>query len=231
MMKERPILFNSEMVRAILDGRKTQTRRAVKAPLPEYFSEKSVIDWGDHTALIRKRNKLVEEYRPGFYWYDPTAVHGAWSGPIKCPYEKGDRLWVRETWAVEPSQDDKRAKPPSNHVHGEELCFYKATLESWQRRGKWRPSIHMPRWASRITLEVTDVRVERLQDISEEDANAEGVKVLQTRVVVPFSNPVERIELNHRNYFATLWDDINYKRGFGWDKNPWVWVVEFKVIK
>ena len=130
-----------------------------------------------------------------------------------CPYGvPGDRLWVRETFY-------------SNGMCKNTMsCHYRATYNGlftpdtvpW----KWTPSIFMPRWASRITLEITGVRVERVQDISEEDARAEGIP--------------DEYRAGHRIYyrprFKTLWDSINAKRGFGWDSNPWVWVVEFKRV-
>jgi hypothetical protein len=173
--------------------------------------------------------RRVIEYIPDLgdpdRWCHKLESVNAFCGDFRryCPFGKpGDKLWVRETWAVEPSQDDKRAKPPSNHIHGEELCFYKATLESWQRRGKWRPSIHMPRWASRITLEVTDVHVERVREISIDDIRAEGI------VIYPFDPDSTDRQPDPWEIFADLWNSINEKRGFGWDENPWVWVVEFK---
>jgi hypothetical protein len=186
-MKERPILFSGPMVQAILDGRKTQTRRVVK-PQPEYWEQTG----GYHYPLDKKpyrgapvgRVRSIDEYR--------------------CPYgQPGDRLWVRETW----------------HQYAGGEVIYRADYgpESYQAGAKgWRPSIFMPRWASRITLEITGVRVERVQDISADDARAEGVSAPD---VLP------------RSKFATLWDSINAKRGYGWDMNPWCWCVEFKAVQ
>jgi len=181
------------MVRAILEGRKTKTRRVVK------FDESGRVRLG-------KRCWHIE---------DPNVILG-------CPYgQPGDRLWVREAW----SQFAPRPKPGAGVP--ENACIdYRADYSaSALRRGldsdgdpykppSWCPSIHMPRWASRINLEITDVRVERLQDISEDDARAEGI-----------NNPLGSLALN---IFPSLWDSINLKRGYGWDSNPWVWVVEFK---
>lgn len=177
-IKERPILFSAPMVRAILEGRKTQTRRIVK-PQPA----------------------------------------GEWAAPGKtaCPYGRpGERLWVRETWS--------RAKLyPASHE-----LFYRAdgecngrqlSLSYIEREGRWRPSIHMPRWASRIDLEITAVRVERLQEISVGDCCEEGAPIYdgdegQTHAV--------------QTWYRELWEQIN---GPGsWDLNPWVWVIEFKKI-
>ena len=121
-----------------------------------------------------------------------------------CPYGKtGDQLWVRETWRVNGNAHDYARA-------GKESVFYRAD-EDWNVDAGWRPSIFMPRWASRITLEVTDVRVERLQNVSHEDGRAEGFDSLDG--------------------FALLWDRINEKRGYGWHANPWVWAVEFRAVK
>lgn len=197
-MKERPILFNTEMVKAILDGRKTQTRRVVKAKPME----------GD---FISYKGEALEAL---IRTHSPYGV-------------VGDRLWVRETFAFEVFSDEF---PPSILS---ECCrlWYKAGGEKEQtggtrlhlNKGRWRPSIHMPRWASRITLEITDIRVERVQDISEEDAKAEGADKLHI-------DDLGQTWKSHKRGFETLWDSINDKRGYGWNKNPWVWVVEFKRI-
>ena len=209
-MKERPIIFLGEMVRAILDGRKTQTRRVVKKlpPLSEGFEwsfDKTIDDLWEVGAL------------------NNSTGEGSLFDYIKCPYGiPGDRLWVRETW----SQIDNREFGGDQHVE------YKADTGNpypgeWpedEAKGnpeapKWKPSIFMPRWASRIMLEVTDIRVEMVQDISEEDAKREGVLEMGT---------VDRG--GYYSGFADLWDAINAKRGYGWDVNPFVWVVGFKVV-
>lgn len=201
-MKERPILFNGEMVRAILDGRKTQTRRVVKRP-----AEDGKHGW--HPSGTGMEFRLGGSARP------------------VCPFGKiGDRLWVRESWSgeywlseVKPSerfgiarQDCLTPFPPATHYWADGNPQY----GDWE---KPRPSIHMPRWASRITLEITGVRVERLQDmqdISEEDAKAEGIA------------PVDGFYANPVNSFDSLWGSINGAES--WDANPWVWVLEFKKI-
>jgi hypothetical protein len=188
-MRERPILFSGPMIRAILDGTKTQTRRVIR---PQPGAE-------------------VNRYEPGF-------VNEAWQSgfvDVSCPYgAPGDRLWVRETWGrlYEPPPDDS------------EPTFYRADYDAealaTQVLPRWKPSIHMPRWASRITLEVTGVRVERLREITEADAEAEGVSSnLETRTLA-------------RDEFRALWESINGKRpGCAWEQNPWVWVVEFRCVK
>ena len=198
-MKERPILFSGPMVRAILEGRKTQTRRVVKGLTP------------GHAHTGRSLTGLGYPASMGKWWAE--FLHSEPGSPIyvACPYgQPGDRLWVRETWALHP--DD-----------GEAGVLWRATDPGWDAEGtglKWRPSIFMPRWASRIELEVTGVRVERVQGISEADAQAEGVAAVQ-------GDPEDHVDPVDR--FAQVWDGINGKRGHGWDVNPWVWVVEFRV--
>ncbi len=187
-MKERPILFSAPMVRAILAGTKTQTRRVVGGLHPDCHS--------------------VRPFGIDFKFYDPF---GRLTQATRCPYgQPGDRLWVREAWAV-PHRYDHLG--PSNIPVLGVRTHYAATEERGGLR--WRPSIHMCRWASRITLEVTGVRVERLQDISEADAAAEGIP--HSEVSPPDMDTFA---------FRHLWESIN---GPGsWDANPWVWVVEFK---
>jgi len=197
-MKERPILFSGEMVWAILDGRKSQTRRVVK-PQPEKKLEHLAGVWFTH------------------YWQS----RGLWNddGKVaKCPYGKiGDRLWVRETWAKAPNGFVYRADY-QNPIADSVIDF--PTGETIPLI--WKPSIHMFRIASRITLQVTGVRVERLRQITNDDARAEGVYSIGW-----LGN--SRLE-DYRTPFGQLWDKINAKRGFGWDVNPWVWVIEFQKV-
>lgn len=211
-MKERPILFSGEMVRAILEGKKTQTRRVIKPQPPEGFRQwgrciNGNAAWTDHPFQGEKGN----------------IVHA------KGPYgEPGDRLWVRETWALVPRTAyagsagvQQTLRPDDNH----DAAIYRA---GWDRvpPGQWRPSIFMPRWASRIMLEVTGVRVERLHDITEDDAKAEGVWTDSTDMRM-----LSSATKNHVGAFARLWNEINERRGYGWGSNPWCWVVEFKRIE
>ena len=188
-VKERPVLFSGPMVRAILDGHKTQTRRVVK-PQPPYHAVE-VFDW--RAPDIPEAVKAHE----GCYYNDMDGLNFH----CKCPYGgPGDQLWVREAFTV----------CADNNI------FYRADGKPDPWDGvRWKPSIHMPRLASRITLEITGVRVERLQDISEEDALAEGV----TRSALDPWN---------RTAFARLWESINGPDS--WDANPFVWVVEFKKV-
>ena len=196
-MKERPILFSAPMVRAILDGRKTQTRRIVK-PQPEPFVTKFFVN--EHGCGIS----------------EDEAQNHVW----RCPYGiPGDRLWVRECWGLFDSQPSDG--PDRAHV------FYRATDgdRCELRYQLWRPSIHMPRWASRITLEVVAVRVERLQDITADDAKSEGVEVCKHFADANKGHPLDP----HRVAFAWLWNTINGSDA--WIANPWVWVVEFKKLE
>lgn len=217
-MREHPILFSPPMVRAILEGRKTQTRRAISHfDGSTYALDPANVRWqfneGSDDQRVDWRNK----------WYAYPKNSGSSAFPVyglRCPFgQPRDRLWVRETWAP----CGKQSYPAADMVrHGDDGAIHRAT---WDRSppSRWRPSIFMPRWASRITLEVTGVRVERLQEISEEDALAEGV----------IRRPIEGepdLSLPARDGYQWLWDTLNAKRGFGWEKNPWVWVVEFKRV-
>ncbi|HGE2091701.1 hypothetical protein [Pseudomonas aeruginosa] len=203
-MKERPILFTGPMVRAILEGRKTVTRRVVK-PQPDFLGS------------------MVDPNTP-FKTLD-AGLHARITWPHGQP---GDRLWVREAWAADAQVD---AIAPHDLSQGEPI-WYPADLSVRQTgcsmisKGRGRPSIHMPRWASRILLEITAVRIERLQDISEKQALAEGVELEGEGVCwagaagTASDSPVES--------FRLLWELIN---GAGsWNTNPWVWVVEFKRV-
>ena len=181
-MKERPIIFSAPMVRAILSGAKTQTRRVVKP---------------HHMAMV-----------------------GAEQFPILalCPFGRpGDRLWVREQFACVRTQEMRYVEYKADRSLSD--------FEGYDNPagGRWRPSIHMPRWASRITLEVTGVRVERVQDISGMDAKREGVSV-------PAHIPEDGADLDYaRRGFRRLWEEIH---GPGsWDANPWVWAVKFKRLE
>lgn len=220
-MKERPILFSGEMVRAILDDRKTQTRRVVKNQPSEDVNDGR---W------------YADRYNGGpqwCWWGKPgTDVHNKVAHHIGqvCPYGKpGDRLWVRERHArtdaitTIPHYFADGPLPSISYRHDVSL------LQSY-------PSIHMPRWASRITLEIVNVRVERVQEITEDDAKSEGAPVGFRTVIPVDGKPVGAtkpytIPSSYIGGFANLWDSINAKRGYGWDFNPWVWVIEFRRIK
>lgn len=209
-MKTKPIIFNGTMIRALLDDRKTQTRRVVQ----------------------RARHPYGEMLTP-----DQIATEVLWNtGAIRCPYgQPGELLWVRETWqgyrrtSYEYDEWDEIQDAADRAEHGDAWSWvYKADGENFPN--KWFPSIHMPRSASRLTLEITDVRVERVQDISERDAKAEGIGD------GGFGSQAS-VELDggrtHHNTpqgcFRKLWDSIYAKRGHGWDANPYVWALTFKV--
>lgn len=231
-MKERPILFSAPMVRALLDGSKTQTRRAIKCqPEPPRAIYNSIgADTKITPNLLRCENGMGVAWRfemskiasdkdlslsANFIDHEPVR--------IVCPYgNPGDQLWVRETWQAVRGNDRARricteARPDVGWIE------YAATPRPDEPAYKWRPSIHMPRWASRILLEVTDVRVERLQDISEADAVAEGSFGWAGEQDTPARDLLEA-----RLVYRQLWEEIN---GTGaWDANPWVWVVSFKRV-
>ena len=208
--KERPILFSAPMVRAILEDRKTVTRREVK--------KRAALDC------------LAAGFEPAFLSLPGNAD--------LCPYGKpGDRLWVRETWYcdhfevqkgpyLQPAdmQDLDQAREDGDLVYAADgLNPYE------QDQPTWKPSIHTPRWVSRILLEITDVRVERLQDISEEQAKAEGVRLYTDHAELGDWWHVEGIDTysaDPRKSFELLWSSV----GGDWQANPWVWVVEFKRV-
>ena len=214
-MKERPILFKGPLVRAILSGQKTVTRRPLK--MPHGFWETSAT--GELVPI-----------------------------PANCPYGKpGDRLWVRETWGVISHdfdehgnmidwEPDRPASPiremPFGHGYYSGHVIYRADGEAaWagdddgggDDRSAWKPSIHMPRIASRILLEITDVRVERLQDISRADIRAEGLQC-------PPELASDDVSPNYRDWYPAAWRELWESTGGDWNANPWVWVVEFKRV-
>ncbi|ELX8365372.1 hypothetical protein N8Q21_20350 [Enterobacter hormaechei subsp. xiangfangensis] len=193
------MIFNGEMVRAILDGRKTQTRRIMK--------NQPAGDFPQTPALIRN------VVGAGFQWYG----HYGESGIFNCPFGAvGDRIWVRETWAEAgasaPDLKLYRANYPE-HVP----THYENVPPADEIR--WTPSIHMPRWASRLTLEITCVRVERLRDLSEDDAKSEGITPPSGGVL-----PGWEYRINFRDLWMSIYGADN------WEANPWVWVIEFKVV-
>ena len=222
-MKERPIIFSAPMVRAILSGAKTQTRRVVKR-----YSADCIGWFDDGDGLWVQR------------FIDPSSGSPylkSWRD--RCPYgQPGDRLWVREAFSgphCMDASDGCRAVPPSKWGDCSRIWYWadgNPTEGDWTRP---RPSIHMPRWASRILLEIVAVRVERLQDISEADAQAEGVErvvagVGWRRYCDPDSEEVGVPPCGDaRRSFRSLWKFINGDES--WNANPWVWVVEFKRVR
>lgn len=192
-MEEHPIIFNTEMVKAILDGKKTQTRRVIK---PQPFYQRGILRWDKNKTISINMND-----------------HSDLAIPY-CPYgQVGGKLWVKETF---------------DYVFGDEgdYILYKANdadlkhFEELKKAGikvTWNPSIFMPKDLSRITLDIIEVRVEGLHNITEEDIKAEGIEDNLTKIGFYYA-------------FGQLWNSINAKRGYGWDTNPFVWVISFKVI-
>jgi len=231
-MKERPILFSSPMVRAILNGRKTVTRRVIQCHLNGWHIDRLLGDW-----------PLSEPdgFENGIFKYThQTEVDDARTDEVKCPHgQPGDRLWVRETYTV-GALITGRCEGNSYVVFKDGGQKYKdgAYYRPQEKYApgafdgiKWKPSIFMPRWASRITLEITDVRVERVQDIDDIEAEREGVHWSDAAIIFEGGSRVRELERTYRGAFACLWDSINSKRGFGWNLNPWVWAITFKRVK
>lgn len=234
-MKERPILFSGEMVRAILDGRKTQTRRTMN-PQPEHaqlyeYKGKEIYD-GENRRWCWKNHVGVDS------WEDITGQLGS-----ECTYgQPGDRLWVRETFGC-TIWDGPGIKNGRKPQHGDPILYRAdpASAAQWgaglpsQGGFLWRPSIFMPRWASRITLEVTEVRVERVQEISPEDVLAEGIKRgTDGSWLGPLDGFPDFPYAHAHEAFSALWDSINAKRDggkFAWEANPYVWRLSFRRVK
>ena len=219
-MTERPILFSAEMVRAILDGRKVQTRRKMKVqPHPD---STVTVEYYNQTVIDRHGDMQPGPEIFGAHWNDGECG-------LRCPYgAPGDLLWARETCWAESTFDGDGVRYAADHVWriientpeaSEAWCKLgqyggDAALDNQTNIGMRVPSIHMPRWASRITLRITDVRVERLQDISEADARAEGVRQRPGTAT---------------DSFQSLWSTINAPGA--WDANAWVWVIAFERVK
>lgn len=214
-VKERPILFQGDMVRAVHADEKTQTRRALN-PQP--------MAW----VGVQKLVFIKDPWHPDAFKGTPVEGRFKVKGPResvwcgedfsgnivgvygRCPYGLvGDRLWVREAFYVQPELWARNHGPQPVHYAAD---TNREEVEDYVQK----PSIHMPRWASRITLEITGVRVERVQEISEEDARAEGIDA-RPQAAIP--------------WYRDLWDSINADRGYGWAANPLVWVVMFKRLK
>lgn len=245
-MTERGMIFNAEMVRAILDGRKTQTRRIMKVqPESNQLGLLLITDSTKHSDIGK------------YHWAESNATgNHVRSKLFSCPFGAvGDRIWVRETWAILGNEDgccidweeklckaDERSAARIYRASCEQRpgnyglwsipddADWKPHTKDYQYEGAWRPSIHMPRWANRILLEITDVRVERLNAISEEDARAEGIidgGCLNCGEPEPCecANP----EPDATDAFAYLWQSIYGQES--WNANPWVWVIEFKRVE
>jgi hypothetical protein len=218
-MKERPILFSAPMVKAIIAGHKTQTRRVVK---PSAYQKRYVKgSWGKRVPTMKEWNLMAGDAQ--------TAIKVS-AGKYECPYgQPGERLWVRETWACRAKIE--RVLGVCYRADEVTISYPDRIMElakiGTRYAGNWRPSIFMPRWASRITLEIAEVRVERVQDISEADAKAEGMASVRDEWMGACGDFDET--LTHKQLYEILWDSINGK-AHPWSSNPWVWVVGFRKL-
>lgn len=240
--REKPIIFSTEMVKAIMDGRKTQTRRVVNLEL-------GLADTDRNDTSYLKIPDIYGDY---------------WDAKDLCRYQPGDVLWVRETWRIGAWNEDMSTITVDYKADGfassewlfvdDEEAFERYWIQSTEDAMKagmqtdvdgryhwkpgesptrWRPSIHMPRVVARLFLEVTDVQVERVQDITEEGALREGMtRHLRTKLGYAAEESEETFNyFQARDTFRLYWDYLNNKRGYGWDANPYVWVISFKVVK
>lgn len=240
-MKERPILFSGPMVRAILAGTKTMTRRVVKPQLPRFEY--------DPAACCPECGT-----KPGHQhcWRVGGEID------LKCPFgQPGDRLWVKEALVKGKmlsilTGEETNADAALFEADGSPVLVTEQEFDAgWSWKRPKLPAMYCPRWASRLTLELTEVRVQRLQDISEEDAEAEGFPGSRsehwsaydpvTQGYPEFFAKPERAGLENirqhpdhvitsADQFRRLWDDLNAKRGYGWDANPWTWAISFKRV-
>ncbi len=262
-MKERAILFSAPMVRAILEDRKTVTRRLVRNPRDRNGSGLAVSRMRSfpHVGQLHDGSWMFADV-PKSEWSQALPESHLKGGGLRSPYGgPGDRLWVRETWgSADHYYQDHENDDPSVVAYAADrsaIQFHAKAprpIPSWDiaqwnwDKMRWRPSIHMPRWASRITLDVIDVRVERLQDITEDDAKAEGTPRVEGD---PDEYPCLSCDLGvgpklpkgsigcadcsnsgvscARAHFAALWDSISAE-GAKWQSNPWVWRVDFKRV-
>jgi hypothetical protein len=234
--KERPILFNAEMVRAVLAGRKTQTRRVNDLPHFRPSNTKGY-DW-TWRGQAPVKSVRQQARHPGGCWQDVRHDRLLSLCPCGVP---GDRLWVREAHAIVPRSAYAMSDGVQQILRPDDSHDAAVFREGWKLSppSRWRPSIHMPRWASRILLEITDVRVERVQDISEEDVIAEGL--YHHLNVVGHMKWYGRVRGDIRRTpntfgcpqraFADIWNSISAKPGQRWDDNPWVWAVTFKKLE
>lgn len=236
-MKERPILFSAPMVLALLEGRKTQTRRVIK-PQPEWDAEVKYTRNGGPLAF--PIGSLGQQCGPAIL---ADGRKNGWLG-IRNPYGS-DRVWVREAWSKWENggrqiayRADGRCFEAMTNSQGEWMAEdHGGRLNPANPNVKWKPSIHMYRWMSRITLEITEVRVQRLQEISEADAIAEGLRIHENPMCsigvgrymyTAFPGQHSRWSLDAVTAYRELWESINGAES--WAVNPWVWAVTFKVV-
>lgn len=220
-MADRPILFSAPMIRALLAGTKTQTRRTLKfQPAPGI-------------SIVRKTIRPLDA--TPYHAFERRSVYGNYAGELDIRIKRGDRLWVKENHAIVPRTAYRMSEGVHQTLRPDDDHDAAVYAAEWERSkpGRWRPSIHMPRWASRLTLIVTDVRVERLQDITNEDCIAEGVP-LHPNESAPRSGPTQ--DTFARKYglishygagYQRIWEAINGKGS--WSENPWVVAYTFTV--
>jgi hypothetical protein len=236
-VKERPILFSVPMVRALLEGRKTQTRRAIKTFRCGGLDNCVRLSTGGYAEL---QDEGLGYHPVGTEWkLAPSERINDW-----CPYgSPGERLWVRETYAIMSTDGHTasvayRERMPAGktladtdggldliELSTDELIWADAHIDG----ERWRPSIFMPRWASRITLEITEVRVQRLQEITEDDAKAEGAEWYGFADLKPNGDLRDGESVAYRAGFHDLWQSINGEES--WKSNPWVWAITFKAVR
>ena len=219
-MAEKPIIFTTEMVKAIRDGRKTQARRIVKLQPPRALQY-------PHGFI----GSCTDPREVGKFCWTVGEICDGRTHSARPLCQPGDRLWVRETWGC------------YQEFWGDAGYYlYKADYPDGAKKypfddeiscdlPKWRSPLFMPRAAARIWLEVVGVRVERVQDITEDDARAEGFITFRDKIGDGKFDDVHEFDLTARDAFAWVWDDLYAKKGFGWDANLWVWVFEFKVLE
>ena len=227
-MKDRPIIFSGEMVRAILDGKKTQTRRVVKFM---HETPKLIGQAAEHRNL----NAVYPAREKGWvFWQTTRAGDGlaeftkkAYATGLLCPYgEPGDRLWVKEAWYTSKKYD--HLPPAKFPVEAKTIFRYLGSRAKPEWAGRTRSARFMPRWASRITLEIVNVRVERLQDVSDDDAKAEGFEYYGETLFKDYGEILAEHTAIYK--YASYWDLLNARQGFLWKSNPWVWMIEFRVL-
>lgn len=219
-MKELPVLFDAVSVRAIIAGRKTMTRRVIQpqppAEIPGSYTTGGNIDKGECTEIQWCAVPDIDRVSgPPPKWQ--TALN-------PCGGEPGRRLWIREPWAVPGAV--ARSDDPIYEDRDRDRVLYLADYENRDADGRWpswRNAIYMPRWASRITLELTSARIERLQEIPINDIDREGIRVTGAGGA--------DLDLRLKSEWIKRWDGLNAKKGFSWQVNPWVWVIAFKLVE
>jgi len=232
MSTEHPIIFSAAMIDALLAGRKTQTRRLIKPQPPAHQKEVQypAVEVASSSPLVRK-----DRYDACRFWH--YAGDGTSSSPlIKSRYgAPGDQLWVRETWCLSDPEFEHQLPPTPRPSKDGRWVYYRATepdIEGRDNKSPWRTPIYMPRWASRITLEITSLRVERLQSITEEDAQAEGLDHDEKWWYGPM-HPVKqmpKVFYDARKAYRSCWNSLHPGAHEDWHADPFVWVISFRKL-